>query len=1286
MIREKKQLKHLFFSKRLTKNLSFLCFYLLFFSLFNVTIAQEICDNGIDDDGDGLIDLNDAVECFCVPVVVNVPSLIPNPSFEIQNCNPNSFSQVNCATGWVQATTATSDYFNTSYNFGAAVANGLVPPPDGTGYIGTIFSPGWQEYVGSCLITPMLAGATYSLTFNIASGYINGWGMDVGAGVPPPTTIVLYGNTNCNLPVATTECPTGINGWFVLGTATTSGTGGWQIMTINFTPGVNVNAVMVGPDCNFVNTAGAGNYDYHYFDNLILNAQSAFTSIDEMGTWCTNDLTIFGSPSAGATYQWFKDGIAIVGQTGVSIDLSTNGYTPGDYTLVTYLGGNCSRANITIDPPAVIVNPTITAVNPMCEGSPVFNLTVSPTNGVWSGTGITNTTTGTFDPTISGVGSHLVTFTQSGVCTGSSTINVIVNPNPNAAFSSLNVCAGNLTSFTDQSTVAAPEVISNWVWSFSDGTTSLLQTPTHSFPDEGIYSNSLTVTTASGCIGTITNNTTVWPLPVPSFTYADNCFEAISIFNNTSTISSVNTPNTIASYFWDFGDAVTSNLTSPTHVYGSPGTFNAQVTATSQNGCVNSVTHPVTIYSLPIADFSVVSVCLNDQSIFIDNSTMIAPSTITNWNWILGDGTTSSLQNPTHVFTIANTFSDTLIVTSDQGCKDTMVNLNTVWSLPIADFSTSNVCAGNLTNFMDQSTVIAPEVLSTWNWTFSDGLSSTLQNPTHEFLNEGIYANTLLVTTSNGCSATVTHSTTVWPLPLPSFNVANNCFSTFSSFNNTSTISSANTPNTISSHTWDFGDGLTSALISPSHLYGLPGTYNVQLTTTSQNGCVNSTSNPIVIYSLPIADFTVNPECFGMTSNFLDLSTIIAPDMIVTWNWIFGDGVTSNAQSPTHLFAAENNYSNTLIVTSSQGCKDSVTKMNTVWPLPNVGFDISDVCEEFVTTFTDQSSISNSNSVNSNVAWNWTLGDGNFSNAQNDTHLYNSDGTYIVKLVVTSSNGCKDSLVKIGTVFPKPSAIISGVNLIGCSPICPDLTSISTVSAPSVISNFEWEYNDGALAYGPNSIRCLENSTDHTEYYGVTLYVETDKGCKDTVTNTNYIQVFHRPIADFDFMPQEPDIHDNTILFTNNSLYASAYSWSFSDGQVSTIIHPEIVLDEGPGMYIAQLAAITDEGCVDTISKQIFVEDVVTFWIPNTFTPDSDNFNDTWRPIVYSGIDVYDVRLMVFNRWGEMVWESYDINVGWNGYYGNKAAEDGTYSWQFEYKIRQTAEREVAVGHVNLLR
>ena len=291
--------------------------------------SQEICNNGIDDDGDGLIDLNDP-DCTCTPATTTVLSLIPNPSFETMNCCPSSYSQVNCASGWVQATSATSDYMNTcGFVMGAATNAGLVPFPDGNGIIGTIFSPGWQEYVGSCLTSPMLAGTSYSIQVNIASTPIDGQGAVCNGGVIDfgPINIVIFGAPNCSaLPAATTNCPPAP--WVTLGSVLSTPATTWVTITITFTPSVNINTIMIGSPCTLPASYSppSGCYPYFYYDNMLLNTTASFTSsIAQSGTWCSNNIQITGNAVAGATYQWYLNGVAIVGQTGLVLNVSEIG-------------------------------------------------------------------------------------------------------------------------------------------------------------------------------------------------------------------------------------------------------------------------------------------------------------------------------------------------------------------------------------------------------------------------------------------------------------------------------------------------------------------------------------------------------------------------------------------------------------------------------------------------------------------------------------------------------------------------------------------------------------------------------------------------------------------------------------------------------------------------------------------------------------------------------------------------------------------------------------------------
>ena len=125
---------------------------------------------------------------------------------------------------------------------------------------------------------------------------------------------------------------------------------------------------------------------------------------------------------------------------------------------------------------------------------------------------------------------------------------------------------------------------------------------------------------------------------------------------------------------------------------------------------------------------------------------------------------------------------------------------------------------------------------------------------------------------------------------------------------------------------------------------------------------------------------------------------------------------------------------------------------------------------------------------------------------------------------------------------------------------------------------------------------------------------------------------------------------------------------------------------EQGGTYTVQLVALSPLGCVDTAYADITVTEEVIFNVPNSFTPDNDNYNEYFLPVFNSGYDPYDFNLFIFNRWGEVIWESHDASVGWDGTYGGVTVPDGTYSWKIEFKTSESDERMMVTGHVNVLR
>ncbi len=298
----------------------------------------EICDNGIDDDGDGLIDLNDD-ECECE--TEQISSLIPNLSFEDMSCCPDFFGQLNCADNWIQASNPTTDYLHTCDFLGLYPVP--LPIPDGEGCVGfrngrPPGQPNFKEYTGACLNGFMPAGTEYTLEFYL--GFYNSI-------QSPPINITLFGTSDCsNLPFGGTDpnfgCPTNGPGWIeITQTGVVSASSGWIQISMTFTPTQDIYAIALGPDCAPVNLTD--NF-YYYFDDLLLAETVSFNTGLEVfsGSSCTDDLVIGQVNIDTLSYQWYKDGVALVGETNSTLQVppAPGGY--GNYQLIVSSQGACA--------------------------------------------------------------------------------------------------------------------------------------------------------------------------------------------------------------------------------------------------------------------------------------------------------------------------------------------------------------------------------------------------------------------------------------------------------------------------------------------------------------------------------------------------------------------------------------------------------------------------------------------------------------------------------------------------------------------------------------------------------------------------------------------------------------------------------------------------------------------------------------------------------------------------------------------------------------------------------
>src|SRR5690606_24166469 len=232
-----------------------------------------------------------------------------------------------------------------------------------------------------------------------------------------------------------------------------------------------------------------------------------------------------------------------------------------------------------------------------------------------------------------------------------------------------------------------------------------------------------------------------------------------------------------------------------------------------------------------------------------------------------------------------------------------------------------------------------------------------------------------------------------------------------------------------------------------------------------------------------------------------------------------------------------------------------------------------------------------------------------------------------------------------------------------------------------------WYFDDGTVVSGCGPIT---HGFSHAGVYGVRLQVgSANNFCQNDIYIDSAVIIDAKPNAQFTYNPIEPTVINSQVFFTNESVGAVTYDWDFGDGVgISHAVNPDYAYPDSPGLYVVTLVTYSLGGCPDTTKAVIPIKEDLMFYVPNTFTPDSDQYNETFMPIFAYGFDPYDYTMIIYNRWGEMIFETHDVNVGWSGTYGVDGAicQDGTYTWKIEVKTSMSDERRMFVGHVSLIR
>jgi len=853
-------------------------------------------------------------------------------------------------------------------------------------------------------------------------------------------------------------------------------------------------------------------------------------------------------------------------------------------------------------------------------------------------------------------------------------------PNFDIAFTA--GCDTLAVTFTDLSTPSGS--VLTWNWDFGDGGTSTQQNPTHIYQDAGTYDVSLTITDNAGCTNTIVkyNFVNYIPYPTPNFVASGVhlCPYELVSFSNLSSPDGVN-------LFWDFGDGTTSTDSFPFHAYADPGVYTVSLTVSNANGCDSTKIrlNYITVEE-PTADFSAfptVAFCPPLLVNFTDHSL----GNIVSWHWDFGDGSSSTLQNPAHIYTVPGIFDVTLIIQNSFGCVDTVeipgiINL----SGPTGTFSFAPDSAGCLpfTISFNASSSNA----TSFTWDFGDGsVENGDTSIVHIYNQLGSFFPNLILQDANGCSFVIPGSGNIIVEPLAvdagndiiicredstqlvatggttyawgptaglsNPNIANpmaspdvttkyyvtvtlgDCsnvdsvtvtvastatadFSFSTVCNGDSTLFtdlSLNGGDSLVVWDWSFGDGGTSSLQNPAHLYPAGGTYTVNLYVATFNGCDDTFSTDVVVNSVPVAAFSVPNVCLNDSSIFTDQSSI-ATGNIVSWNWDMDDGTIFFTQNPQYLYAADTTYHVTLTVTGTGGCTDSISHAVIIYPLPVAGFSVEDVCVTQTSFFNDTSAISSGNVSN----WQWFFGNGNTSGQQNPTQIYLNPGTYNITLISTSGFGCSDTTSGTTTVFPNPVSSFSANSDSSC--IFPVSVGFTNTSTGATIYDWSFGNGDSSTAFSPTVIY------DTSGAWSVTLVVENQFGCTDT--STAIYNVYPIPHADFTISDAE-GCQPLSIEFNSGiSENAVLYEWNFNDGNTSTEQNPVNVF-QLPGMYGVTLVVTGLGGCMDTVSYPniitVFQNPTAGFTFHVVNDPNIDgttNFTNLSTPIVSSLWDFGD--------------------------------------------------------------
>lgn len=775
--------------------------------------------------------------------------------------------------------------------------------------------------------------------------------------------------------------------------------------------------------------------------------------------------------------------------------------------------------------------------------------------------------------TSSGTYTVLLTAQSSGGCSDTASARVTIAIPKSIINNTDATCSNQTINFTNAS---VPTPISN-TWYFGDGSTSTALNPDKTYTKTGTYTIKLVNKFSANCSDSITKAITIAAGLSPSFNANDTtkCAAPLSVnFTNTTTGNAVK-------YIWDFGDGTKSQDLNPLHVYTKEGSFTVTLTAINSNGCQNTFEKTDYINIEPVKVTHINNLPDSGCLPFTIKPTVLlninAP--IKNYTWSFGDGTTATGAAPSHTYTKEGIYTVKVTIETEDGCTGVHISNNAVFvgHKPKADFTTSfdTVCPNNKVKFINASTN-GPITFLQWNF---GAIQDSASGQTYYYMPDDTgYHKITLIAFNYGCSDTLTKPHALYGLPPYASLVAKlNC-------TNKTLVSFADSSIVDIKHTWDFGDGKTDTAKNPVHNYASPGIYTVNLYT--QNSACKDTATKTVHIINEAGQMYLASNVYCRGNNVHADITGINENNIKNTKWDFGDGTIITVNGATkayHSYVVTGKFMLTASMTDLNNCqyiytsKDSITVLG---PLADFTSLKPGVCEDSVVTFRDRSQ---SDGIHDIIKWSWDYGDKiihDYNSLAMFSHVYTDTGYYTVRLSVTDSYGCSDSLRRTNYVYishPFASFITSD------SIICPGSQISFQNTSIGKDLQYTWYFGDNTRSQLTNPSHTYNKSG----MYSPALSVIDINGCTDSLTSKPIIVSY--PSALFNMSDSFSSCPPLEVNFTNKSANYNTIIWNFGDGSTSVLTSPTHIYTY-PGTYIVKLDLKGFGKCADSYSRNVIIK------------------------------------------------------------------------------------------------